>query len=96
MSRNKYKKEINGRRYWVSIYEGWIITTISVRNKRYNTSSSTTYVKERRLLFDDVERLSAELLSEAVQIRESDIEESNKYDERVSRALDVVEEEYES
>lgn len=90
--RNRYRKKINGREYGVYVYEGWFHATVRVRTglRDYNK----TLLVRRKLFCDDVQRFAARTLNEAVQQREEDIENSERYDERIERALDVVEEQY--
>lgn len=91
---NRYRKEINGRKYCVFIHEGWFHT--AVRIKTGMRSYNRTILTHRKLFCDDVQRFAARTLNKAVQKREDDIEESNRYDEEIERALDVVEEQYDS
>jgi len=91
---NKYRREINGRTYYVHVFEWWIVTTVAIRDKRWNDTRATTYAKERKLFCEDVERFSAKMLSRGVQEREDEIEEAEKYDEKIEQALDIVEGEY--
>lgn len=69
VKRNKYSREINGRTYYVHVFEWWIVTTVTISNKYYVGSGAKKYVKQRRFFCDDVERFSAKMLSRAVQKR---------------------------
>jgi hypothetical protein len=94
MKRNRYRREINDRKYYVHIAEFWTHTTVAVRNG-WSRERDTTYIKKRKWFCEDTERFAANLLADAVNIREDNIEKRQQYDERVERALDVVQEEYE-
>ena len=95
MKRNRYTRRINDRKYYVHIAEFGILPYVKVVvNDSYSTERCTTFVKERKWFCEDVQRFAANKLSEAVQIREDNIQEEQQYDENINRALDIVQEEY--
>lgn len=91
---NRYRKEINGRKYCVFIHEGWFHATVRIKTgiRSYNR----TILTHRKMFCEDIDRFAAQTLNKAVQKREEDIEDSERYDAQVERALDVVEEQYDS
>jgi len=89
---NRYRKTINDNTYYVSVHSGYWYTTVRIRK----WSQGRTLLKRREWFCEDDERLAAKTLNEAVQRREKQIAESNQYDERIERALDVVQDEYDN
>ena len=93
MRRNRYRREINDKKYEIKIFDGRFHTTVRIESVGPRRSRKR-YVKRRKWLCDDVERFVANMLAEAVNIREDIVEERAEYNNRIEDSLDVVQEEY--
>ena len=97
MKKNTYNRRINGKKYYVTVVEyPYLLTVVRVASTHWVTNRDEVYAKSYNILCDDVERFAANVLSDAVQNRESELEENKKYNEQIEQALDVVKEEYET
>lgn len=96
MKKNTYNRRINGKKYYVKVVEyPYLLTVVRVASTHWVTDRDEVYAKSYNILCDDVERFAANVLNDAVQKREEEIEEKNKYNEKNQQALDVVKKEYE-
>lgn len=96
MKKNTYNRRINGKKYYVKVVEyPYLVTVVRVASTHWVTDRDEVYAKSYNMFCDDVERFAANVLNDAVQKREEEIEEKNKYNEKIQQALDVVKKEYE-
>lgn len=96
MRSNRYRRRINGFKYYVHVFESWTHATVKVSDSRWSSPRENTFLKKRKLFCEDVERFAANVLADAVNNREDKVRNKQEYDDRIERALDVVQEEYES
>lgn len=95
MKRTRYKKKIGKHTYYVRVKETFLYTTVTVRSN-WSRERSKTYSRKRKFFCNDVAELSAKTLSEAVQVRQKNISEKKRFNDKIERSLDIVKEEYES